>query len=249
MSSPWADPATPTEPGQPYAGPPTTGPPSPAPAYGSSPYGSPAYPPPYGAQPYGTPPYGAPYPAPAGYPPPAYGYPPPYGYPAPWVPGPPPGPRRPGQVIGSAVLAFVQAALVLLASLYVWFAVSLVGVAAGQAPTSDASDTAEALVAEGNVLAVVGLVTAMLLVVSGIAGLTRRSTTAWWLLVAGHAIQVLLAAYWWIRLYTVLGDVPGTLPEGAFASYALIFAVAPLVGLGLVLFNPGRGWFDGTPRS
>jgi hypothetical protein len=25
--------------------------------------------------------------------------------------------------------------------------------------------------------------------------------------------------------------------------------VAPLVGLGLVLFNPGRGWFDGTPRS
>jgi hypothetical protein len=47
----------------------------------------------------------------------------------------------------------------------------------------------------------------------------------------------------------VLGDVPGTLPEGAFASYALIFAVAPLVGLGLVLLNPGRGWFDGTPRS
>ena len=78
----------------------------------------------------------------------------------------------------------------------------------------------------------VGLVSAVLLVVAGVAGLSRRSTTAWWLLVAGHAAQVLLAAYWWIRLYTVLGDVPGTLPEGAFASYALVFAVAPLVGLG-----------------
>jgi hypothetical protein len=230
--NPCADPATPTEPGLPYAGPPATGPPPPA--YGVNPYAP-------SPQPYGPPSYG-------GYPPP-YGYPAPYGYPGPWVPGPPPGPRRPGQVIGSAVLAFVQAALVLIASLYVWFAVSLIGVAAGQVPSSDRSDTAQALAAEGNVLAVVGLVSAVLLVVSGVAGLTRRSTTAWWLLVAGHAAQVLLAAYWWIRLYTVLGDIPGTLPEGAFASYALIFAVAPLVGLGLVLFNPGRGWFDGTPRS
>jgi hypothetical protein len=230
VSSPWADPSTPTEPGPPYAGPPATGPPPPA--YGFSPYGPPTYPPPYG------PAY-----------PPLHGHPVPYGYPAPWVPGPPPGPRRPGQVIGSAVLAFVQAALVLLASLYVWFAVSLIGVAAGQAPTGSGSDAARVLAAEGNVLAVVGLLSAVLVVVAGIAGLSRRSTTAWWLLVAGHAAQILLAAYWWIRLYTVLGDVPGTLPEGAFASYALIFAVAPLVGLGLVLLDPGRSWFDGTSRS
>jgi hypothetical protein len=152
-------------------------------------------------------------------------------------------------VIGSAVLAFVQAALVLLASLYVWFAVSLIGLAAGQAPTSSGSDTARVLAAEGNVLAVVGLLSAVLVVVAGIAGLSRRSTAAWWLLVAGHAAQILLAAYWWMRLYTVLGDVPGTLPEGAFASYALIFAVAPLVGLGLVLLDPGRSWFGGTSRS
>jgi hypothetical protein len=152
-------------------------------------------------------------------------------------------------VIGSAVLAFVQGLLVLVASLYVWFAVSLIRVAAQQAPTTSGAETAQALAAEANVLTVVGVVSAVLLVVAGIAGLSRRSTLAWWLLVAGHGVQVLLAAYWWIRLYTVLGDVPGTLPEGAFASYALIFAVAPLVGLGLVVFNPGRGWFDGTPRS
>ena len=236
-SNPWADPATPTEPGPPYAGPPATGPPPPAPAYGFSPYGPPSY-----AQPYGQPPYGGAYPSPSGYPAP-------YGYPAPWVPGPPPGPRRPGQVIGSAVLTFVQAGFLLVASLYVWFAVSRIGGAAGQAPAGAATDTASALAAEGNVLTVVGLLSAVLLIVAGVAGLSRRSTLAWWLLVAGHAAQVLLAAYWWIRLYTVLGDVPGTLPEGAFASYALIFAVAPLVGLGLILLDPGRSWFDGTPRS
>jgi hypothetical protein len=85
--------------------------------------------------------------------------------------------------------------------------------------------------------------------VGGVAGLTRRSPTAWLLLVAGHAVQVVLAAYWGIRLYTVLGDVPGTLSEGAFASIALVFAAAPLAGLGLVVFGPGRRWFDGTPRS
>ena len=225
--SPWADPATPTEPGRPYAGPPVTGPP--APVYAAGPYGPTPYPPPYG--------------------PPLYGAPSPYGYPAPWVPGPPPGPRRPGQVVGSAVLAFVQAALVAFASLYVWFAVSLIAFAAGQASGSSASGTAQELASEGNVLAVLGLISAVLLVVAGIAGLTRRSRVAWLLLVAGHAVQVVLALYWGIRLLSVLGDVPGTLDEGAFASFALVFAVAPLVGLGLVLLGPGKAWFDGTARA
>jgi len=233
--NPWADPATPTEPGQPYAGPPVTGPPAPAPPYGFSPYGPAPYP-----SPYGPPLYGAPSP---------YGAPPPYGYPAPWVPGPPPGPRRPGQVVASAVLAFVQAALVVLASLYLWFAVSLIGFAAGQAPGTSASGTAQELASEGNVLIVLGLLSAVLLVVAGIAGLIRRSRAAWLLLVVGHAVQVVLAGYWGIRLHTVLGDVPGTISEGAFASFALVFAVAPLVGLGLVLLGPGRAWFDGTARA
>jgi hypothetical protein len=151
--------------------------------------------------------------------------------------------------VGSTVLAFVQAALVLFASLYVWFAVSLVDFAAGQAPGTDGSVTAQELADEGNVLVLIGAASTVLLVVGGVAGLTRRSPTAWLLLVAGHAVQVVLAAYWGIRLYTVLGDVPGTLSEGAFASIALVFAAAPLAGLGLVVFGPGRRWFDGTPRS
>ena len=151
-------------------------------------------------------------------------------------------------MIGSAVLAFVQAGLVLFASLYVWMAVSLVGFAAEQAPGAPASE-AQDLAAEGRVLIVLGLLFTVLLVVGGIAALTRRSRLAWLLVVAGHAVQVLLAAYWAIRLYTVVGDIPGQVSEGAFASFALVFAIAPVVGLALVVFGPGRRWFDGSARA
>jgi hypothetical protein len=164
------------------------------------------------------------------------------------MPGPPPGPRRPGQVVGSAVLAFVQAALVLFTSLYVWMAVSLIGFAAGQAPGSSSPD-ADAIAAEGKVLVLLGLLSAVLLVVGGVAALIRRSRTAWLILVAAHAVQVVLAVYWGIRLYTVVGDIPGTVNEGAFAAFALIYALAPLVGLGLAVLGPGRRWFDGTARA
>ena len=221
--NPWADPATPTEPGPPpYTGPPVTGPPAA--------YPPPAYGPPYG---WGPSPYGP--------------YPP--GAPGPWMPGPPPGPRRPGQVIGSAVLAFVQAGLVLFSSLYVWLAVSLVDFAAGQAPGSPSSGEADALASEGRVLIVLGLLSVVLLVAGGVAALVRRSRTAWLLAVAAHAVQVVLAAYWGVRLYTVVGDIPGQVSEGAFAAFALVFALAPLAGLGLVVLGPGRRWFDGTARS
>lgn len=233
--SPWADPATPTEPGPPYAGPPATGPP-PSP-YAPSPYA----PSPYGPRPYGWPPPGA-VPYAAGYPVAPYG-------PAPWAPGPRRCPQVPGQVVAAAVLAFVQAAFVGFASLYVWFAVSLVGFAAGQAPAAPGSGTAQELAAEGTVLAVLGVLSAVLLAVGGCAGLLRRSRLAWSLLAGGHAVQVVLAGYWGFRLHGVLGDVPGTLREGAFAALAMVFATAPLVSLGLVLLGPGRAWFAGSARS
>ena len=228
MSSPWADPSTPTEPGPPYSGPPVTGPPPPLHGYALS---GPA---PYGPGPYGQAMYGVPFPP---------------ALPAPGVAGPPPRPQVPGQVVAASVLAFVQAAVVGFASLYVWFAVSLVGFAAGQAPAAPGSGTARELAAEGTALAVIGVLSAVLLAVGGAAGLLRRSGLAWSLLTGGHAVQVVLAAYWGIRLHTVLGDVPGTLREGAFAALALVFATAPLVSLGLVLLGPGRAWFDGSPRS
>ena len=81
--------------------------------------GAPYQGPPPTAPQYGYPaPYGYGYPGPAPYPG--------YGYPGPWAPR---RPQRPGQVITSAVLAFVQTALVLVASLYLWFFTSMIGFA------------------------------------------------------------------------------------------------------------------------
>ena len=214
---PWADPATPTEPGAPYAGPPPTGPPAPWPVPGG-----------WG--------YGAPWPAPG------YGHPPVWG-----PPGPPPGPVRPGQVVTAAVLAFVQSAFVLIGSLYTFFLASIAGWVAAEGVASP--PVVAALATEGRVLALVQLLSVVPLVVGGIVALTRRSRGAWWLLVVALALQVLLALYWLLRLSGAVGDGLGTAEAGPVVPFVLLFAAAPLVGLGLLLVGPGRRWFDGpAPR-
>jgi hypothetical protein len=215
---PWADPATETRDGDPYAGPPATGPAGP-PAWAQGQawqYGQTAG---YGAGP--------------GWPAPSYP-----GYPA-WGWGPPPRPRRPGQVIAAAVLAFVQVGLVLFASLYLYLIVSVVGFVedrAGMAPVGSA-----ALVAEGNVLLGVQLASVVLLVVAGVLALNRRRRSSWWTLVAAHAVQVALAVYWVLRLST-LSDTGAGQPLAAFA---LFFLAGPAVAVGLLVAGPGRRWFDG----
>jgi hypothetical protein len=211
--SPWADPATPTQPGPPYDGPPPTAPAPAAPGW-----------------------YPASYPV-------AYGYPGQYGHPGPWGP-PPRGPQRPGQVITAAVLAFVQAGVVLVASLYVWFFASLLDLTVGT-PGGVPSARAGALATEGTVLAVVQLVSAVLLVVAGIRALSSRSRGAWLLMVGALAVQLVLAAYWAVRLVTLMDDMPGPEPSGALGAVTIFFAVAPVVGLGMVLVGPGRRWFEG----
>jgi hypothetical protein len=218
---PWADPATPTEQGAPYAGPPPT---APVPPYGQYPYGQPQY---------GQPPYG---------------YPGPYGGPVPWGAGlPARAPQRPGQVITAAVLAFVQATVVLIASLYVWFFASLADLAARQ--SGGVPQRLTPLAGEGTALAMLGLVSAVLLIAAGVLALNRRTRGVWLLLLAAHAVQVVLALYWAVRLYSVLGDVPGAEGEGAFASFSLFFAAGPLTALGLLLIGGGRAWFDGVQRA
>ncbi|MGY1849728.1 MULTISPECIES: hypothetical protein [unclassified Blastococcus] len=223
---PWADPATPTEPGPVYTGPPPTAPP---PGY-ASPYG----PPPPG---YGPPPYG--YPGPYG-----YGYPGPYGTaPFPGGPVPPRAGRRPGQVVGAAVLSFVQALLVAVASLYVWFFASLAEMAVEQSPGA-APTQAYVFAREGGTLAVVQLISVALLVAAGVLALIRRTRTAWLVLLAAHGAQLVLAVYWWAKLTDLLG--PAAAVEdvgGVLAVFSLFFAAAPLVALGLVLFGGGRSWF------
>jgi hypothetical protein len=213
--NPWADPSTPTQAGTPYQGPPPTAP-----------------------QPYGQPGYGQP----------AYGYPgygqPGYGYPGAWGSFPPRPPQRPGQVITTAVLAFVQAGVVLFSSLYLWFIASFVDLAAAGDP-SVSSARVDSLTREGTVLAIVQLLSVVLLVTAGIRALGARTRVSWLLVLAAHGIQVLLAVYWAVRLVSLMNDFPGGGPGGGFAAFTLVFAASPLVGLGMVVVGPGRRWFDG----
>lgn len=206
--SPWADPATTTETGPPYAGPPPAAAP---PAYG--------YPPQYGAAPYWGPPN-------------------PYGYPL-----PPRRPQRPGQVITAAVLAFAQAVVVLVASLYLWFFASIAEVAAAEADGIYPPGTVDALAAEGTVLAIVQLLSAVLLIGAGVWALNSRRRAAGVLLTTALAVQVVLAVYWAVRLNSEVGGY-GT--GGTIAAFTIFFAAGPLVGLGMLLVGPGRRWFEGA---
>ena len=237
MSDPWSDPTKPVEP---YPGPPQTAPQQPP--YGQqTQYGQP----PYGQPPYGQQPYGAPQP---------WGQ-PQWGQPQ-WGPGPynpawgrPPAPRTPAQVITAAVLAFVQAVVVLIASLYVWFFASIADIASSGRPDVYTSETARQLATEGTVLAVVQLFSVALLVVAGILALNRRTPTAYRLLAGAHVVQVVLALYWAGRLLDVLGDLPGADGEGSLAAFSLFFLVGPVVSLGLLLSGAARRWFTATPPA
>ena len=221
--SPWADPGTPTEPGVPYAGPPPT-----APLHGAPPaYGFPA--PQWGAPQWGPPQWGAPQ----------------WGPPAPWGQFPPRPPQRPGQVITAAVLAFAQAVVVLIASVYVWFFASIADLATAAADDVYDPGTVEALATEGTVVAIVQLVSAVLLIGAGVWALNTRHRRAGLLLGASLAVQVLLAAYWLVRLEYEIGGVD---TDGTLVALSLFFSAGPLVGLGMLLVGPGRRWFDGTPQ-
>ena len=239
MSDPWSDPTKPVEP---YPGPPQTAPQQPP--YGQPPYGQPPYgQPPYGQPPYGQQPYSQPWAQPQ------------WGRPQ-WVPGPydpawgrPPVPRTPAQVITAAVLAFVQAVVVLIASLYVWFFASIADIASSGRPDVYTSETARQLATEGTVLAVVQLFSVALLVVGGVLALNRRTPTAYRLLAGAHVVQVVLALYWAGRLLDVLGGLPGAEGEGSLAAFSLFFLVGPVVSLGLLLSGAARRWFTATPPA
>jgi hypothetical protein len=141
------------------------------------------------------------------------------------------------------VLAFVQAALVLIASLYLWFFASVIGLAAEGNPAVFASSRMQALTTEVNVLAVVQLLSAVLLVVAGIRALGARSRAAWLLTVGAHALQIVLAVYWAVRLIAIMRDLPGAGGDESLATATIVFAAGPAVGLGMVLVGSGRRWF------
>jgi hypothetical protein len=217
MSDPWADPASAS-----YAGPPATDPPAAPPApqgYPGVPYGYPGYPP--------------------------YGY-PGYGYPVPWPPVPA-GPRRPGQVIAAAVLAFVQAAVVLVASIYVVLLSSLIDIVGDADPSSAPPAEVAGLATEGTVVGIVQVVSTVVLIVGGVMALNSRRRRALVVLVVGFAVQVVLCIYWAVRLTAIASDLPGSDGASAFLAFTLVFLAAPAVGLGLTLLGPGRRWFEPAP--
>jgi hypothetical protein len=220
---PWSDPATETEPGAPYAGPPPTAPYRPAAEGWPGPAG------PY--------PQASPHPWPHAWPP-AWPPPSPPPWPHPWPPAPA-RPQRPGQVVGAAVLALVQAAGVAVATAYVQLLGAVFSMAAGQ-PGLPAGGAA--LAAEAGTLAVVQLVSVVLLVAGGVLALVRRSPLARWTLVAAAALQLALAAYWAVRLLAVLD-------AGVAPVLVLVFAAAPAVALGLAVGRPARAWFAGGPDA
>ena len=194
--------------------------------------------------PYAGPPPTAP--APAGSVWPGYGMPPHAGWPPPW-PGwgwPPeaPRPRRPGQVVAAAVLSFVQAALVLFASLYVYMFAAMAGLAASDGGMGLPVLRAEDLAREGQVLALVQLLSVVALVVGGILVLGRAGRGAWLTLLAAFVVQLLLALYWAVRLADLVTAVPGS-GGGVMVGVTLFFAAVPLTGLGLLVAGPGRRWF------
>jgi hypothetical protein len=199
----------------------------------------------YTGPPPSEPPPPQPAPPPYGYPGPPYGYPgyPGYGYPPPWPPAPG-GPRRPGTVIAAAVLAFVQAAFVLVSSIYVVLFSSLIDIAADADPASAPPAEVAQLATEGTVVGIVQVVSAVLLIVAGVLALNSRRRRSLVVLVTAFVVQVLLCVYWAVRLTAIASDLPGSDPSGAFLAFTLVFLAGPAVGLGLVLFGSGRRWFE-----
>jgi hypothetical protein len=153
-------------------------------------------------------------------------------------------PKRPGQVIAAAVLAFVQAAIVLVASIYVVLFSSLVDIAVDADPTAAPPDQVTGLASEGTVLGFVQVASAVLLIIGGVLALNSRRRRALVVLVVSLAVQVLLCIYWAVRLSMLAGEIPGSDPTGAFLAFTLFFVAGPAVGLGLVLLGGARRWFE-----
>ena len=144
-------------------------------------------------------------------------------------------------------MAFVQAGVVLFASIYLWFIASFVDLAAQSDPSVSPSSRVDSLTTEATVLAVVQLVSVVLLVVAGDPRAHRAHPDVAWLLIVCRARRPDHAG-------RGPGDPPDHAPgrapssrssQGALAAFTIVFAASPLVGAGMVLVGAGRRWFDG----
>jgi hypothetical protein len=140
------------------------------------------------------------------------------------------------------VLTFVQAAVTLVATFYVFVLASVAGVAARE-PDSGVLGGLGGLATEGRIVSAVQLAGVVLLVVGGVLALSRRSLLAWRLLVAALVAQLALVVYWIVRIGTLTADLgSGDNPRTVFLVLGIAFAVLPATALVLACLAPSRQW-------
>jgi hypothetical protein len=188
------------------------------PAYGQQPYGQPYAPAPYGA-------------------PPGYGYPPPgYGYPP--YPAAPTGPRRPGLVMAASVLGYVNAGLLLLAGVLLFF---------GAAVVSDLEDVAGSNTSYDTEFALDGIVNfvAAGLVIAGAVMLTGRKPVGRILLAVGNGIVVASCVYWLVRMNSDRFDGAGD----GWAVWTAVFGALAILTLAFSFVSDVTRWLNRTEQS
>ena len=186
----------------------------------------PVYPSTPADNPYASPQYGG-YPGYGYPPPPGYGFPPPgFGYPA-----VPPGERRPGTLLASAVLGYVSAGLLILAGILLFDGASLVHDIDKQTGLSHDSVTTE-LVLDG----FADLVAAGLLIAGAVVMASGRRHGRV-LYSFGAGIVIVESIYWMARW---ADDLPYLIV------YALLFAALSVVGLALAWTAGGTAWLRRT---
>ena len=120
-------------------------------------------------------------------------------------------PQRPGQAITGAVLAFVQAGLVLVASLYLWFFASVADAAVSgigrRRRVHDGTGPGVARARRWPSSSCCSVGPARRRRCRSRSTGARRARACCSL--AAHAVQVVLAVYWTVRLLMLLGDIPG----------------------------------------
>lgn len=165
------------------------------------------------------------YPAPPGYPP-NPDYPPPYGYP-PYGYQMPRGPVRPGGATAAAVLMFIQAAVVIVSTLYVLIGASALGFAGSYGEPSGNS-----LGTEFTVIGILQLVSAGALIFGGVQLLSGSSRV---LAIVACGVQLVFVVYWMVRIGTIADFSSDNDP--VFFVVPLMYAVLPGVALPLSLNN------------
>lgn len=218
--------------GQPEPQYPTQYPGQPGAAYPGGQYSP--YPAPYGAQ--GFPPGqqpGAGYPPvpyPGGYPQ-GYGYPPPYGFPR------QPGSDRPGLVLASSVLAYINAGLLILAGALVLFGVSVV---------HDLERTFNSDSGIGSEFVVAGIANLVAggLLIAGSVNFSNRSNTGRILASVGNVI-VLGAAVFWM---TQFNDEYDNGDDG-FLFWGVLFVTLSVLTLAFSFVPTVNKWLSGAARS